>query len=174
MLSGETAYGKYPVESIEMMSKIALQVESSKPPIKETPKLIVNNEISAFLAISAIKASVELNTKAIIADTKRGRTVRALAAYRGNNIIYSQCYDKNVMRELALSYGVYTSFSKMDYSADHFLCEALESLLSKTPLDINDRIVIIAGNFGPSKGPSFIEISKVKDIQKMCKLIHKK
>jgi hypothetical protein len=54
------------------------------------------------------------------------------------------------------------------------LCEALESLLEKTPLDVQDRIVIIAGNFGPSKGPSFIEISKVEDIQKMCKLIHKK
>ena len=167
MLSGETAYGDYPEEAIETMANIAREIESATPEIKKTPLLIVNNEISAFLAISAVRASIELNTKAIIADTNKGRTVRALAAYRGNNPIFAQCYDKRVMRELALSYGVEPNFSKMLETTEEFLCAALDALQKKYKLKESDRVVVLAGNFGPSHGPSFIEVSTTKNLRKM-------
>jgi len=168
MLSGETAYGKYPEDTVKTMSKIAREVESSKPQIKETPLLIINNEISAFLARSAMKASLELNAKAIIADTNKGRTVRALAAYRGNKIIFAQCYDKSVMRELALSYGVCANFTKINETTEAFLCDALKDLKRKYKVNNKDRIVVLAGNFGPSHGPSFIEISTVENLNQQC------
>jgi pyruvate kinase len=168
MLSGETAYGDYPVESVRTMANIAVEIESATPSIKKTPLLIVNNEISAFLAISAVNATTELNTKAIIADTNKGRTVRALAAYRGNNVIFAQCYRKRVMRELALSYGVYPSFSVLNNNTEAFLCDALKSLKTKYKLKKSDRVVVLAGNFGPSHGPSFIEISTIENLQDMC------
>jgi pyruvate kinase len=167
MLSGETAYGDYPEETIETMANIAREIESATPEIKKTPLLIVNNEISAFLAISAVRASIELNTKAIIADTNKGRTVRALAAYRGNNLIFAQCYDKRVMRELALSYGVHPNYSKMLETTEEFLCDALDALQKKYKLKENDRVVVLAGNFGPSHGPSFMEVSTAKNLRKM-------
>lgn len=168
MLSGETAYGDYPVSSVETMSNIALEIEAATPSIKETPLLIVNNEISAFLANSAVRASIELNTKAIIADTNKGRTIRALAAYRGRNIIFAQCYDKGVMRELALSYGVCANYSKMEVTTEAFLCDALKSLQKKYKLKRTDRVVVLAGNFGPSHGPSFIEVSTSENLQEKC------
>lgn len=168
MLSGETAYGDYPVNAVETMANIAIEIESATPSIKETPLLIVNNEISAFLAISAVRASIELNTKAIIADTNKGRTVRALAAYRGNNIIFAQCYDKGVMRELALSYGVYPNYSKKKVTTEAFLCDALNELQKKYKLKKTDRLVVLAGNFGPTHGPSFIEVSTSENLREMC------
>ncbi len=168
MLSGETAYGKYPEEAVKTMAKIAQEIETSKSQIKETPLLIINNEISAFLARSAVKASLELNAKAIIADTNRGRTVRALAAYRGNKIIFAQCYDKSVMRELALSYGVYANYSKKNITTEAFLCDALNDLKRKYKVHDKDRIVVLAGNFGPSHGPSFIEISTAENLKQQC------
>jgi pyruvate kinase len=168
MLSGETAYGDYAEEAVKTMAKIAREIESATPPIKKTPLLIVNNEISAFLAISAVKASIELNTKAIVVDTNRGRTVRALAAYRGNNIIFAQCYDKDVMRELALSYGVYANFSKMEESTEAFLSDALHSLQKEYKLQKQDRVVVLAGNFGASHGPSFIEVSTIENLEEKC------
>ena len=168
MLSGETAYGDYPVKSVQLMSKIAMEVESAKEPIKETAYLIINNEIAAFLARAAARASVELDTKAIIADTMHGRTIRALAAYRGQNIIMAQCYDKRVMRELALSYGVYVNFSEMGKSAELFISQALNSLIKKSKLEKEDRVVVLAGNFGPSHGPSFIEISTIDNLLMKC------
>lgn len=168
MLSGETAYGDYPIESVKTMANIAHEIESATPSIKETPLLIVNNEISAFLAISAVRATSELNTKAIIADTNKGRTVRALAAYRGNNVIFAQCYDKGVMRELALSYGVYPNYSKLASVTEAFLCDALDSLQKKYKLKKNDRVVVLAGNFGPTHGPSFIEVSTINNLRDKC------
>ena len=168
MLSGETAYGDYPVSAVETMTNIATEIEAATPHIKETPLLIVNNEISAFLANSAVRATVELNTKAIIADTNKGRTIRALAAYRGRNIIFAQCYDKGVMRELALSYGVYANYSKMEVTTEAFLCDALKSLQKKYKLKRTDRVVVLAGNFGPSHGPSFIEVSTTENLKEMC------
>ena len=168
MLSGETAYGDYPEEAVKTMANIAREVESATPEIKKTPLLIVNNEISAFLAISAVKASIDLNTKAIIADTNKGRTIRALAAYRGNNIVFAQCYDQGVMRELALSYGVYPDFTKMEVTTEAFLCDALNSLQKKYKLKKSDRVVVLAGNFGPSHGPSFIEVSTTENLRKKC------
>lgn len=167
MLSGETAYGDYPVGAVNTMTNIAHEIEASTTPIRETPLQIVNNEISAFLARSAVRASIELNTKAIVADTNKGRTIRALAAYRGRNIIFAQCYDKKVMRELALSYGVYPNFSRLRDTTYEFLSDAMESLLKKYKLRKNDLVVVLAGNFGPSYGPSFIEISTTENLKKM-------
>lgn len=168
MLSGETAYGKYPVEAVRTMANIAHEIEAATPDLKETPLLIINNEISAFLARSAVKASIELNAKAIIADTNQGRTVRALSAYRGNKMIFAQCYDKGVMRELALSYGVNANFTKINTSTEAFLCDALKDLKSSFKVKNTDRIVVLAGNFGPSHGPSFIEVSTAGNLEQKC------
>ncbi|MCK5279657.1 MAG: pyruvate kinase, partial [Cyclobacteriaceae bacterium] len=98
----------------------------------------------------------------------KGRTIRALAAYRGNNIVFAQCYDQAVMRELALSYGVYPDFTKMEVTTEAFLCDALNSLQKKYKLKKSDRVVVLAGNFGPSHGPSFIEVSTTENLKKKC------
>ena len=170
MLSGETAYGKHPVASVSTMSKIALEVEEIKEPIKQTPYLIINNEISAFLAISAVNASKELGTKAIIADTFNGRTIRALAAYRGKNMIFAQCYNERVMRELALSYGVYVNYMEPGKSNEDFISAALNSLINKSKVVEEDLVVVLGGNFGPNHGPSFIEISSAKSLLKKAEM----
>ncbi len=166
MLSGETAYGDYPIQAVKTMANIAREIESATPPMKETLHLIINDEITAFLAISAVKASIELNSKAIIADTSTGRTVRALAAYRGDKMIFAQCYAKSVMRELSLSYGVNPNYSTMNDTTEGFLRDALNALEKEYKLRKNDRVVVLAGNFGPSHGPSFIEVSTAENLRK--------
>ncbi|MBN2481686.1 MAG: pyruvate kinase, partial [Bacteroidales bacterium] len=97
MLSGETTVGKYPVEAVTAMNRIAMEVEKSRSDIHETPMLVMSNKTSAYLAKSAVEASIELNCKAIIADTSRGRTIRNMACYRGRKPIFAQCYDKRVV-----------------------------------------------------------------------------
>jgi pyruvate kinase len=83
MLSGETAYGKYPVDSVRTMAKVAKEVEKSRGDINETDPTILSTEISAYLTRSAVEASISLNVRAIIADTSSGRTIRNMAGYRG-------------------------------------------------------------------------------------------
>jgi pyruvate kinase len=165
MLSGETAYGDYALLAVQTMANIAIQVEKSLKPLRESSYYILNNRITAFLARSAVKAAVELGAEVIIADTITGRTIRGLAAYRGEKIIVAQCYDKRVMRELTLSYGVLPNFANMKSSNDEFINDAIRELLDTHRIKNDDLIVVLAGNFGPSSGASFIEISAVENMQ---------
>jgi pyruvate kinase len=72
------------------------------------------------------------------------------------------------MRELSLSYGVYPNFTTLSTTTEAFLCEALNDLKRKFKVKKKDRIVVLAGNFGPSHGPSFIEVSTVENLKRQC------
>ncbi|MDA3780769.1 MAG: pyruvate kinase [Bacteroidales bacterium] len=164
MLSGETAMGKYPVESVRTMTRIALEVESTKDHFNDIPDLILNTKISAFLSKAAVEASIQLDAKAIIADSMSGRTIRSLSAYRSLRPIYAQCYSIRTVRELALSYGVFANYMEPRETSHEFLSEALSKLLDKNTFKADDIIVVIAGNFGRSYGASFIEVGTVNKL----------
>ena len=165
MLSGETTYGDYPVEAIETMSTIALEVEKSRGDYHKTPIVVLSSKTSAYLAKSAVEASIKLNSKVVIADTSTGRTLRNLAGFRGRRPVYCQCYDKRVMRELGLSFGIYANYMESDTPND-FIGTSLTQLIEKKELNNDDVVIIIGGNFGISHGASFIEISSVENLQK--------
>jgi pyruvate kinase len=162
MLSGETANGKYPVESVKTMTKVALEVEKNKEKFMNIPYLNVTGEISAYLAKVAVKTAFRIGARGIIADTTGGRTIRDMASYRGINLILAQCYSESTMRELALSYGVYASFQERRKSVDEFIHIALKNLTKKHNLLSDDIIVVLAGNFSGGAGFSFIEVGSVQ------------
>lgn len=162
MLSGETAMGKYPVEAVRTMKKVALEVENDKEKFLDIPAYSFTGEISAYLAKVAVKTSVRIGAKGIIADTVAGKTIRDMSAYRGYNLILAQCYRKSTMRELALSYGVYASYQERRKSVDDFLKIALINLVGQHDLKNEDIIVVLAGNFSGSSGFSFIEVGTVE------------
>jgi pyruvate kinase len=162
MLSGETANGKYPVEAVKVMTRVSLEVENAKEKFLETPYLNTTGEISAYLAKVAVKTSLRLNAKGIIADTTGGRTIRDMASFRGYNLILAQCYSERTMRELALSYGVYASYQERRKSIDEFIHTALKTMVKTHDLKGEDLIVVLAGNFAAGSGFSFIEVGTVQ------------
>jgi len=162
MLSGETANGKYPVEAVKTMTKVSIEVENNKEKFLETPYVNATGEVSAYLAKVAVKTSLRIGAKAIIADTKGGRTIRDMASYRGFNPILAQCYSKRTMRELALSYGVNPSYQEKKNSVDKFIHTALKNLVKAHDLKGNEIIVVLAGNFSGGSGFSFIEVGTVQ------------
>jgi pyruvate kinase len=161
MLSGETANGKYPVEAVKTMTKVALEVEKNKERFLDIPYLNVTGEISAYLAKVAVKTAFRIGARGIIADTTGGRTIRDMASYRGIKLILAQCYSESTMRELALSYGVYTSYQERKISLDEFIHIALKNLIKTHNLKSDDIIVVLAGNFSGGSGFSFIEVGSV-------------
>lgn len=167
MLSGETAYGNYPVQAVLTMATVAKEVEKSKEILNDIPIVIINNEVSAFLIKSAVTAATNLNAKALIADSMSGRTIRSMAAYRGSKIIYALCYDKSVVRELALSYGVFAQYMEPRETSHEFIQVALQVLKAGGYLKEKHRVVIAAGNFGRAAGVTYIEIGTVKDLLDM-------
>ncbi len=165
MLSAETAYGRYPLEAVAMMTKIAEEIESSLSSFTDSP-YEAENSVTSYLAKAAVKASLRLRTKALVADSISGRTILSLAAYRGENPIFAQCYNKRVMRELALSYGVYAAYMPKDVSSHEFLNRALSRLVVEQDLDTESLITVLAGNFGSAYGASYVEISTVGNLLK--------
>ena len=167
MLSGETAYGNYPEQAVKYMSRIAQEIELSKDKRNDITIPSVENEVVAYLAEAAIQASKELKTTAIVTNTLTGRTARYLAAFRGDNPVYAQCYDATVARHLSLSYGVRTSVIEPKRNKYKMIRTSLKSLLDERKLEPEDMVVYIGGSFGIGGGSSFMEISTVD------KLTHK-
>ena len=164
MLSGETAYGDYPVEAVTTMATIAKEVEKSRGDYHKTPITVLSSKTSAYLAKSAVEASIKLDAKVVIADTSTGRTLRNLAGFRGRKPVYCQCYNERVMCELALSFGIFAHYMEADKGND-FINVSLNQLEKMKEIKSDDRVVAIGGNFGISHGASFIEISSVENIK---------
>ena len=164
MLSGETAYGDYPLESLKTMASVAREVEKTKEPINDIPVVVLNNEISAFLIKAAVRAAVDLSAKAIIADSMSGKTIRSLAAYRGSKMIWAKCYDRRVVRELALSYGVNAHYMEASETSHEFVQQAVNSLVRDGVVKNKSLVVVVAGNFGRSTGVSYVEIGTVANL----------
>lgn len=161
MLSGETASGKYPVESVKTMTRIAAEVEHEKDQYIEMPAGSLSGPVSAYLAKVAVKTSIRIKAKVILADTVNGTAIRNMAAFRGINPVIANCYSHRTMRELALSYGVIPVFVEKKMSVDEFIHTAIGELLKKHSLKNTDIVVVLAGNFSRGTGFSFIEVGTI-------------
>ncbi|MGD0582017.1 MAG: pyruvate kinase [Bacteroidales bacterium] len=161
MLSGETASGKYPVEAVKTMARVAIEVENNKEQYLEIPTGDLAGDISAYLSKVAVKTSLRIGARVIIADTSDGRSIRNMASYRGKTLILAQCYKRRAMRELALSYGIYANYQDEKKSMDEFIHIALKGLMEIHYLREDDIVVVLAGNFVAGSGFSFIEVGSV-------------
>ncbi len=169
MLSGETAYGDYPLESVETMSRIAAEVEKTKDEYTDPGYTILTDDVSAYLCKAAVEASIRMKAKAIIADTTTGRTVRNITGYRGRVPVFALAYNNRTLRELGLSYGVYPHFIEPFESTDTFLHISATMFVNEGALNVEDRIVFLAGSFGKGRGANFIQVLEANDLMEKNK-----
>jgi pyruvate kinase len=162
MLSGETAYGKYPIEAIATMTKVAAEVEKSLVNSRITPT--VEPDVTSFLARQAVASSKIVNTRAIITDSYTGRTARYISSYRGSYPTLAICYYEHVVRLLALSYGVIAVYQHRMSSSRIYLKNALAHIIESRHLTHDDRIAYLGGSYGEGHGTTFLEINRVGEI----------
>jgi len=167
MLSGETANGLYPEMAVRTMAKIIDEVELKGGKYYDIP-YSEDHRVTAYLAKAAVKASLRLDIKAIVADSFTGNSIRALAAYRGGSVIYAQIYDKRVMRQLALSFGVYAEYIPMDITAAEPLKNSICRLIDSKHFEDDDLLIVLAGSFGLKQGATYIEIASASMIKEKC------
>lgn len=168
MLSGETANGQYPIESVKTMARIAIEIEKdhlTTPPYLDLNLVRLNHEITAQLARSAVRATTNLPIKAIVIDTLSGRTGRYLAAFRGHKPVYAVCYRRGVVRLLAISYGVNSMYQEPANNHNGFLLNILHHLVTENKYTKHDMLVVLGGSFGASQGASFMEIGTVLNLE---------
>ena len=147
MLSGETAAGKYPVEALKMMVKIAVSMEHDidynaifrKSERAEDPD--VTNAISHATCMTAI----DLKARAILAASKTGCTARMISKYRPGCMIGGCSSSKKVCRQLNMSWGIYPLSVKEEYSSEILCLRAIEAAKSHGLVDDGDEIVFAGG-----------------------------
>lgn len=166
MLSGETAYGKYPIEAVRTMTKVAREAELSKVSANDIRVPIKGDDldVTSFLAKQAVRAASKLGVKAIISDSYSGRTARYLAAFRGNATVYAICYRPYVARMLSLSYGVMAVHQPYQESRRGYFYEALAHLMDMKLITEKDMVAYLSGTYGKGGGTSFLDINTVKSI----------
>ncbi len=144
MLSGETASGKYPVEAISTMSKVAAEVEKSLANQRPVPAF--EADTTSFLSRQAVASTVVLGTKVIFTDSFSGKTARYISSYRANYPTIALCYRPEAVRRLSLSYGVIPKFEKGITSPRLYLLKALKQMINRADISRSDSIAYLGGD----------------------------
>lgn len=146
MLSGETAAGKYPVEAVAMMRKIADNTEESKF-CKCNISLDINDDYELSpqaIANAAVKMAQDLNAKAILAFSHTGYTPKLLAKLRSSVPVMAISDLEQTCRRLNLYWGLDTYFKEWDEVLGHNMLEKIDKFLfENTTLQKDERIIII-------------------------------
>lgn len=146
MLSAETAAGKYPVESVQMMQKIALSVENCNfCPANLSLPLNDKYELSPqAISNAAVKMSIDLGAKAILAFSHTGYTPKLLSKLRPDVPIIVLSDLKSTCRRLGLYRGIFADHKEWDKVLDDRLLKKIDDyILETTDSKKGERIIII-------------------------------
>jgi len=166
MLSGETANGAYPVESIEMMARIVLETEKSPINLFTKSEQTQNNgSVRDYMVWAAVESSRRLDVKGIVCNTDTGKSCNMCAAYRGRIPIFGLAYNATVCRQLALTYGVRPVLMVHDTDPHKLLRSSIAKLLDQGMVMPQDRVVLI-GQF-EAQSPTTDLISIVRPAEVM-------
>ncbi len=165
MLSAETAVGKYSIESVEMMNKIALNVEKelkwkSFPSVKHSKE----DQISENLATAAGMIVSRTPVKAIIAFTEGGFSARLIAKHRPKTRIYVATPSVKVIRRLGLIWGCYPLLVNQYQNTDQMVVETVFIAKKMKYLNDNDTILILSGSVLCPGKTNLLRAYKVSDL----------
>jgi len=146
MLSAETSVGKYPVEAVQFMSRIAAETEESirrkgfiDPPHPPEP---TNAEI---LADAAYHAARDLRAAAIVVFTATGSSARLVSRYRPPVCVYAVTPDEATARQLSVSYGVTPALAPDVANTDEMLAQMDRLMVERGFLKPGELVVFVAG-----------------------------
>jgi len=145
MLSGETASGKYPVEAVRVMAKIAATTEEALPYERVLTEEAREKGILQVISRSACEMSEELKASAIIVSTSSGRSAKKTAMYRPRSPVIALTENEVAARQLKLSWGVFPSVMEKQDSTDAFIKEATSLAISSGLVKRGDLVVLSAG-----------------------------
>jgi pyruvate kinase len=161
-LSGETAYGEYPIEAVRTMSEIAVQLHER--PRDLVPQVDAEKTPNTYLARAAVEAAVDLDLAAIVVPSITGKTATYISALRARKPIYVMCNDERIRNQLSIRHGISTFDMDIKSSTDEIAKNAVQILLDAGKVSLDDMIAIISGR--PSNMVSksmFLEIISVKE-----------
>lgn len=163
MLSGETAAGKYPVEAVKQMAKIAEETEKHINYAKRFNNANVKlKSITDVISHSAVNASFLQKIKSIVVFTNSGESARMVSRFRPSSTILGATPDEKVFRQLELSWGVLPVLTPVYNSTDEMFSIANSFVKNLNLAHVSDLIVIICGTPKQPGCTNLIKIEYVK------------
>jgi pyruvate kinase len=147
MLSGETAVGTYPVESVEYMDRIARAVEPSLGPRHELARAAEETfpTVGEAMSNAACDIAEVLGAVAILVPTYSGRTASAVACHRPQRPIVAVTHKRHAVQQLALEWGVIPSEIEECADVEDLWARTLDAARATGLVQPGDRVVITAG-----------------------------
>lgn len=146
MLSGESANGLYPVESVAMMAKIDEKAENT---LAENGTLQLNRfdktSVTETIGIAIARAAKNLNIKTIVAATESGYTAKMISKYRPNADILAITFDERTQRGLMVNWGVQPIVAEKPETTDDMFDLAASKAVELGFAKEGDLILITAG-----------------------------
>ena len=163
MLSGETAAGKYPIESVNVMAEIAETTENNIHYKKRfhNAEFQIRNSVDA-ISHSTCGMAIDLDAKVIVACSLSGMTARMVSRFRPPVPILGLTTDERTWRRLALSWGVIPAVCERFTSTDVLFYTAKK--IAEQSLDLNkgEKIIITGGDTSGTSGNT--SLIKIEDI----------
>jgi pyruvate kinase len=171
MLSGESAVGRFPVETVETMARISLFTEehgassirrrdsrrSDQPRGPQAP----GTPITRSLTRVAVSVAEELECKLILAFTESGITARLLAMHRPRVPVVAVTPSDQVYRQLALSWGVMPVRADLAGSTDDLLTIGEQQLRARGIVESGDTILMLAGHSAAAAATNMLRVHTV-------------
>jgi pyruvate kinase len=148
MLSGETAAGNYPLQSIRAMAKIAEQAEEDfcLMQIQQNIRYDTDtSDVTNAVCDAACTTARDIKAKAIIALTKSGQTARRMSKFRPSVPIVAATPLKKTYHQMALSWGVYPVLARYQKTSDELFLHAVDCAKQIDIVENGDTVVIVAG-----------------------------
>ena len=174
MLSAESASGKYPVESVQMMIRIATIIESAFPYNEWQQRRRGNqrdatdrenpSSVTAAISTASVAIAEIVDARAIVTSTMSGYTARQIARHRPIMEILAVSPQRSTQRRLALTWGVQCETIESNYvGTDNMLAETV-SIVRSCGFRKGERVVITAGiPFGQTGKTNLIKVHEIGD-----------
>ena len=165
MLSGETAMGKYPVQAVEVMARLAVQAETSVAPRSPNTDLSGPDE---SVAHAACRAAGEQHARAIVTFTQSGSTALLVSKHRPRMSIIAPTPFDQVARKMSLYWGVTPILLKSKRTTDDMIASVERAMLFIKLAKHHDLIVITAGvPIGVAGSTNMMKIHRIGEVKSL-------
>ena len=167
MLSAETAAGKYPIETVESMSRVCVRVEQQPKAQVSGHRLECNFErVDEAVAMATMYTANRLDIKAVLALTESGKTALWMSRIRTGMPIFGLSRLAKTLGKMALYRGVYPYyFDVTKYTRDELNRKAVDSMVKKGVIANGDLVILTKGDIlGIGGGSNAMKILKVGEV----------
>lgn len=166
MLSGETATGRYPIKAVQVMDSIARRMEQviDYGAVLREKAEEGRTAIDQAVTLAACQVTHDLNLGLIICSTFSGATARSVSQKRPKAIIFAISQNEQVVRQLAMSWGVFAVFQERDSDVEVSINKAIDKAIKRDLLAPGDVVTIITGlSVGVPGTTNMLQVRKVED-----------